>query len=117
MKGSSDIVSAFHCLKQAQHHFTSFKNEMSKGSEGVRLSSIYIKKIEWMYMDFQTNILFSKDVRDGIRQEWASDPFSIPAIQEKISLIKPDQRELIETIVDGFLAGEEISFIDQPTNN
>lgn len=117
MKGNADIVSGFRCLKQASDHFTSFKNEMQKGSEGVRLSSIYIKKIDWMYMDFQSNPLFPKEVREGIRKEWASDPFAVSAIEEKIALLKPDQRDLVETIIDGLLSGEQITFIDQPEIN
>ena len=50
----------------------------------------------------------------GIKEEWNSDVFCVPAITDKVSVLRPDQREMIEEIIDGMIAGEEVKFIDTP---
>lgn len=114
MKASSNIISAIHCLAQAKEHFESFCRE-HKGSKGEHLFSSYIKKLNWIYSDLNSNIHLPESVREGIKAEWNSDVFSVPAIAEKVALLNPEQRELIESVVDGMLAGEEINIVDTKT--
>ena len=51
---------------------------------------------------------FTKDVLDGIKEEWESDVFSVDAITEKVALLNPGQREIIENIIDEILKGEVV---------
>jgi len=74
----------------------------------------YIDKIEWIYRDFISNPILPQDVTSGIKEEWNSDVFCVPAITDKVSVLRPDQREMIEEIIDGLIAGEEIKIIDTP---
>jgi hypothetical protein len=107
MKGGSNIVSAIHALRQGFDHFESFEKD-HPGSKGAQLFANYRKKIEWVYKDLLTNPHLTEPVREGIRREWKSDVFSVPAINEKIPLLNPEQRDLIETIIDALLKGETI---------
>ena len=36
----------------------------------------------------------------------------MPAINEKVALLSPEQREIIEETIDAMLAGEEVEIID-----
>ena len=110
MKGSN-IVSAIHCLKMSQEYFADFIREFPD-SEGSRLFYKYQKRIDWIISDFLTHPFFDEDVRDGIREEIKSDVFTVPAITEKVSLLRPEQREMIELIIDAALNGEEFNIID-----
>jgi hypothetical protein len=48
-------------------------------------------------------------IRDGIRAEWESDVFTTLAIQEKIAKLSPKEREVVETIIDCIIAGDDIT--------
>ena len=107
MKGGSDIVSAIHSIKQAHDHYTSFVLE-HPGSKGAQLVQSYQKRLEWIIKDLITHPFLTDEVRAGIKKEWESDVFAVPAINEKIPLLQPEQRNLIENLVDAMLRGEEI---------
>lgn len=111
MKGSSNIVSSVHCLAQAKAHFESFCRE-HPGGKGERLFKSYIAKLNWIVSDLTSNYNLPESVREGIKAEWNSDVFSVPAITEKVSLLNPSQRELIELTIDAMLNGEEIQILD-----
>ena len=108
MKGGSNIVSAIHSLKQAYDFFESFERD-HPASKAEMIFSSYRKKIEWIYRDILTYPHFTEAIRVGIRKEWGSDVFALPALNEKIPLLNPDQRQLIETIVDALLQGETLN--------
>jgi hypothetical protein len=110
MKGSN-IISAIHSLKMAQEHFADFKRE-HPSSEGARLFNNYAKKIDWILLDFLTHPYLGDEVREGVKKEINSDVFAVPAITEKVSLLNPAQREMIESLIDAALAGEEFKIID-----
>jgi hypothetical protein len=42
-------------------------------------------------------------VREGIKREINSDIFAIPAIHEKIALLNPKHREVLEEFIDELL--------------
>lgn len=113
MRGGSNIIGAIHSIKQAQDHFELFEFE-HPGTVGANHFKKYRSKLEWIYKDIVTITMLTDEVRDGIRREWASDCFDVPAITEKVALLNPDQRSFIETIVDAMLKGEEVKVIEDP---
>lgn len=104
MEGSN-IVSAIHHLKLSAEHFEDFKRQ-HPGSKGAKLFEGYIKRIEWIFKDLVSHPFLDQDVRDGIKREINSDVFTVPAIAEKIALLNPMQRELIEIALEEILAGK-----------
>lgn len=108
---SSNAVSAIHHLRMAEEHYQDFIREMPK-SRGAILFQSYIKKIRWIYSDIISYPYLNDEARDGIKKEIESDVFAVPAINEKISLLNPEQRELIENTIDALLAGEEVKIVD-----
>jgi hypothetical protein len=110
MKGSN-IVSAIHHLRMAKEFFESFRRDYPS-SRGDKLFGSYINKVEFIYKDMISYPHLNDEVRDGIRAEWQSDVFAVPALFEKIPLLNPEQRELIETTIDAMLNGEEIKIVE-----
>jgi hypothetical protein len=108
---SANAVSAIHHLRMAEEHYEDFIRELPK-SRGAVLFQSYIKKIRWIYTDILSYPYITDEARDGIKKEIESDVFSVPAINEKISLLTPEQRELIETTIDAMLSGEEVKIVD-----
>ena len=111
MRGSN-IISAIHSLKIAQEHFEDFRRDYPT-STGSKLFKIYIRKIQWIFSDFLAHPHLEDDVRQGIKEEINSDIFSVPAITEKISLLNPNQREMIESLIDSALEGKEFEIINK----
>jgi len=108
---SSNIVSAIHHLRMAEEQYEDFIRDMP-GSKGAILFKSYIKKIKWIYNDILTYPYINPEVKDGIKKEIQSDVFAIPAINEKISLISPEQRDIIEQSIDDMLSGVEVRLVD-----
>lgn len=106
MRGS-DLVQAIHNLKIAYEHLDSFRRD-HKNSRADNLFKTYQSKIEWIVNDFITIPYLPEEVRAGIKKEWQSDIFTIPAILEKISLLNPEQREGVEGVIDCILKGEQL---------
>lgn len=105
----SNIISGFHHLKMAKEHFMDFGREV-KSEIGVKMANSFVKKIDAIYLAFITIIWFTDKVRDACRKEWNSDVFAVPAIAEKVALLTPEQRDMVETIIDELLKGKEIKF-------
>ena len=111
MKSTSNITSSVHCIKQAYEHFQSFALDNPE-SKGAFLFRGYMKKLEWVVKDLISQPAFPNEVSIGIRKEWESDTWAVPAIAEKVVLLNPQQREMIESIVDAMLSGEPIEIIE-----
>ena len=107
MKGSSDVVSGIQSIRRAYDHWGSFIRERP-GSIAERMFGAYCKRLEWIANDMLTCPLFPDIVREGIRREWNSDNFSVPAIVEKVALLPVDQREVVENIIDRLITGERL---------
>lgn len=107
MKGASNIISSIHHLRIAVEHWDSFCRE-HPGSKGAMLFKGDKKRVEWIVKDLITHIALPQSVRDGIKAEWNSDVFAPAAITEKAALLNPQQRDMVETLIDGLLNGEEI---------
>jgi hypothetical protein len=76
------------------------------------LGKRYEAKIDWIYNDFISCTIFTDVIREGCRKEWESDVLAVPAIVDKVELLAPDKRELIEGIIDAILEGVEITLVD-----
>lgn len=110
MKGGSNIVSGIQHLKRAFEHFESFRREYP-GSKGERLFKGFNQRLNWVYSEMSTSPFLPEDIREGIKKEWNSDVFTVDAIAENVALLSPEQRELVDTIIEGLLSGEQIQFV------
>jgi Fe-S cluster biosynthesis and repair protein YggX len=108
---ASNVISAIHHLKMSEEFFNDFIRENPE-SKGERLFKSYISKMRWIVNDLQTYPYFDQDTRDTIKSESESDVFAIPAINEKVALLNPEQREMIEQTIDAMLSGEEVKIVD-----
>lgn len=102
---TSNIISFIQHLKLAQEHSQDFCRQYP-GSKGEILFKNYSKRVEWILKDMITTRAFTDVIRDGIRREVNSDLMAIPSINEKIALLNPVHREVIEDTIDQILNGE-----------
>lgn len=110
MKGSN-VVSSVHHLKMAKEHFEDFRREFPEAM-GSRLFKTYIDRIDWIFRDLLAYPHLNDKVREGFKAEIESDVFAVPAISEKVALLNPAQREMIEVTIDAMLSGVEIKISD-----
>ena len=111
---ASHIIQAFHHLRKADLHFRLMCAE-SKDGLGSKCSEKYLKKIDWIKTDFFSIPKFSEEVRAGIRKEWNDDILVVDNINDMITLLSPEKRELVETIIIALLNGEEIKIEENGT--
>jgi hypothetical protein len=107
----ANIINAIQNLKMAQEQFEDFCRQYPN-SQGSKLFKKYSDKVNWIFSDLISNPFITAEVRIGIRNEIASDVFAVPAIIEKVALLTPDQRDLIEATLDALLSGEEVQIVD-----
>lgn len=107
----SNVVSSIQYLKLAQEFMDDLVRE-KPDSIGAKIFKKYSEKISWIFKDLITNTLFTKEISDAIKKEINSDVFVLPAIMEKVSLLKPEQREIIEATIDCMINGEDVKIID-----
>lgn len=112
MRSRSNIVSSLQHLNMAKQHMESFTLD-NPGTKGANLFALYVKRINWIFNDLFTNPFLPDVVRAGIKKEVESDCFSVPAITEKIALLSPEQRELLEDVIDNVLAGDMLMVNDK----
>ena len=111
IRNGANIINAVQNLKMAQEQFDDFCRQYPN-SQGSRLFNSYSKKIDWIFNDIITHPFLPKEVRDGIKLEINSDVFAVPAILEMIALLNPEQRELVEDLIDAYISGETIKILD-----
>ena len=115
MQKGANIINAIQNLKMAQEQFDDFCRQYPN-TKGYHLFKSYSKRIDFIFTDIITHPYITDEVRDGIRKEIASDVFAVPAIIEKVGLITPEQREIIETTLDAMLSGTEVKLLDIEDN-
>ena len=108
---SANIISAIQNLKMAQEQLEDFCRQYPE-TKGEKLFKVYVSKISWMFKDIVTHPFLTEEVRAGIRKEIESDVFAVPAILEKVALLTPEQREIIEATLDAMIDGEEVKIVD-----
>jgi hypothetical protein len=111
IKRGANIINAIQNLKMGQEQFLDFCRQYPD-SKGERLFKNCSKKIDNIFSDIITHPMMTQEVRDGIKNEIKSDVFAVPAILEKIALLSPDQRDLIESAIDAMLNGIEVKMKD-----
>ena len=111
IKRGANIINAIQNLKMGQEQFSDFCRQYPD-SKGERLFKNCSKKIDNIFSDIITHPMMTQEVRDGIKNEIKSDVFAVPAILEKIALLSPDQRDLIESAIDAMLDGIEVKMKD-----
>jgi len=111
VNNGANIINAIQNLKMAQEQFEDFCRQYPN-SQGSRLFKKYSDKVAWIFSDLVSNPFLTEEVRIGIKNEISSDVFAVPAIIEKVALLTPDQRDLIEATLDAILSGEEVQIVD-----
>lgn len=104
---TSNVVSTIQHLKLAYEYMEDFERQ-NPNTLGQRLFKRYRNNVERMVMDFYTNPSFTEEIREGVKKEWNSDVFALPAIMDKVSLLNPEQREALEFVIDQLLKGEQL---------
>ncbi len=116
MKGASDLVNGLLHLRIAKHYWDDYRREL-KSTPGANLLRNYVNRIDWIYNDLITYPLFTEEIRQGIKKEWNSDTFVVPAVMDKLAFLNPEQRLIIENIMDLMIAGEQIELISNVTES
>jgi hypothetical protein len=78
------------------------------GSRAAVMFEGYSKKIKWIIRDIYTNPHFTDPIREGMKKEIESDPLTYRAIMERISLLAPAQRDMLEFVVNDMIDGKQI---------
>jgi len=108
---SANIISAIQNLIMAKEQFEDFCRQFPE-TKGEKLFKTYSNKLNWIFQDIVTHPFLTEEVRNGIKKEINSDVFAIPAIHEKVALLTPEQRDMIETTLDAMIDGEEVKIVD-----
>jgi hypothetical protein len=103
----SSIVQAIQHLKQSEEFMQDFIRS-APNTRGAVIFKDYSRKIKWILTDILTFPYFTDEVRLGIRTEIESDAFAVEAIHDKIPLLNPEQRAMLEELVGDMLAGKTI---------
>ena len=111
VNNGANIINAIQNLIMAKEQFEDFCRQYPN-SQGSRLFKKYSNKISWIFSDLVSNPFLTEEVRVGIKNEIESDVFAVPAIIEKVALLTPNQRDLIESTLDAILSGEEVQIVD-----
>lgn len=109
---NTNILTAIHSLKYAKEHLEDFVRQAGPMSNGGKIFVGYVKRIGWMLNDFKTHPAFSDFMREGLRDEVASDVFALPAIHENIQKLPPLHRDCVEKLIDILLKADEGTQID-----
>lgn len=103
----SSVVQGIQHLKQAEEFMNDFIRQ-APNTRGAVIFSMYSKKVRWILTDILTFPYFTDEIRKGIKAEIESDAFGVEAINDKIPLLNPEQREMLEGLVGDMLEGKTI---------
>lgn len=103
----SNFITSIHHLRISSEYMDDIVRQ-HPGSRAAAMFEGYSKKLKWILRDIFTNPHFSDPVRDGMKKEIESDPLTYRAIMERISLLAPGQRDMLEFVIDDMLAGKQI---------
>ena len=103
----SSVIQSIQHLKIADEFMNDFIRE-SPSSRGSLIFNSYSRKIKWILKDIITYPYFCDIVRTGLKNEIESDAFSVEAIVDKISLLNPEQRLMVEELIEDVLNGKQI---------
>lgn len=103
----SSIVQSIQHLKQSDEFMKDFIRQ-APNTRGAAIFEGYSRKLKWILRDIITFPHFPDEVRQGIKCEIESDAFTVEAIHDKIPLLNPEQRGMLEELVEDMLAGKTI---------
>ena len=103
----SSVVSFIHHLKLADEYAKDFVRS-APNTRGAVIFDNYSKRIAWIFRDVITYPHFGDEVREGMRNEIASDAFSYDSLTEKLALMNPEQREMLEGLLTDILKGKTV---------
>ena len=103
----SSVVQGIQHLKQADEYINDFIRQ-APNTRGSVIFSMYSRKIRWILTDILTFPFFTDEIRKGIKAEIESDAFAVEAIHDKIPLLNPEQRAMLEELVEEMVAGKTI---------
>lgn len=103
----SNFITSIHHLRICAEYMDDIVRQYP-GSRAAVLFEGYSKKIKWILRDILTYTYFNEEIRDGIKKEVESDPLTYRAIMERVSLLTPDQRNLLEFVVEDLINGKQI---------
>lgn len=103
----SSVVQAIQHVKIADEFMNDFIRA-APTTRGAVIFGVYSRKLRWILMDILTYPYFDPMVREGIKCEIESDAFSVGAINDLIPLLNPEQREMIESLIEDVLKGKTI---------
>lgn len=103
----SNFITSIHHLRICAEYMDDIVRQYP-GSKAAILFEGYSKKIKWILRDILTYPYFNEEIRDGIKNEIESDPLTYRAIMERISLLTPDQRNLLEFVIEDLINGKQI---------
>lgn len=106
MRGSS-AISMIHHLKMAKEYCDDFIRQYPNTRGSVKFVE-YTRRFAWVFNDIITYPHFGEDVREGIKREIEADAFSYNSLVEKMALLNPTQREMLEDVIEMLLKGETI---------
>jgi hypothetical protein len=103
----SSIVQSIQHLKISEEFMQDFIRQ-APSTRGAFIFNDYSRKIKWILRDIITFPYFTDEVRLGIKTEIESDAFAVEAIHDKIPLLNPEQRAMLEGLVGDMLEGKTI---------
>jgi hypothetical protein len=103
----SNFITSIHHLRIATEYMDDIVRQYP-GSRSCVLFDNYSKKCKWILRDIATYPHFTDEIRDGIQKEINSDPLTYRAIMERISLLAPVQRDMLEFVVNDMIDGKQI---------
>jgi hypothetical protein len=103
----SSVVQAIQHVKIADEFMNDFIRS-APTTRGAIIFGQYSRKLRWILSDIITYPHFDDEVRKGIKVEIESDAFSVGAIKDLIPLLNPEQREMIEDLIEDILKGKTI---------
>jgi len=103
----SSVVQAIQHVKIADEFMNDFIRS-APTTRGAIIFGQYSRKLRWILNDIITYPHFDDEVRKGIKVEIESDAFSVGAIKDLIPLLNPEQREMIEDLIENILKGKTI---------
>jgi len=103
----SSVVQAIQHVKIADEFMNDFVRA-APNTRGAVIFKDYSRRLQWILRDIVTYPYFDPLVRQGIKVEIESDAFSVGAINDLIPLLNPEQRGMIEELIEDILKGKTI---------
>ena len=103
----SSVVQAIQHVKIADEFMSDFVRA-APNTRGAVIFKDYSRRLQWILRDIVTYPYFDPLVRQGIKCDIESDAFSVGAINDLIPLLNPEQREMIENLIEDVLKGKTI---------